>query len=169
MTPRALFRLPRLLTLHLVGMLASVLALYAPPTAAQGAGQLRVASAFDPQTMDPHAVALLYHSRVVFQVYESLVGRDERFQLEPGLALSRQQHTPTSWRFRLRNGVIFHDGTPFTADDAVFSFERALTAPSQRAFQLKGVSGVKKLDSHLIEIQLEAQTPCCPKSCSTWP
>ena len=51
------------------------------------AAPLRIASAFDPQTMDPHALALLYHSRVWTQVYESLVGRDEKFQLEPALAL----------------------------------------------------------------------------------
>jgi peptide/nickel transport system substrate-binding protein len=54
---------------------------------------LRVASAFDPQTMDPHALALLYHSRVAFQIYESLVGRDERFRLEPALALSWQMRS----------------------------------------------------------------------------
>lgn len=129
---------------------------------AQGA-QLRVASAFDPQTMDPHAIALLYHSRVVFQVYESLIGRDERFQMEPALAVSWQMATPTTWRFRLRPGVSFHDGSPFTADDAVFSLERALAAPSQRAFQLKGVIGVKKLEAHAIEIQLEAPDAVLPE------
>jgi peptide/nickel transport system substrate-binding protein len=53
-----------------------------------------VATAFDPQTMDPHAVALLYHSRVAFQVYESLVSRDEKFRLEPALALSWQMTRP---------------------------------------------------------------------------
>jgi len=154
----------RRLTLQVVGMLACAAALLgsAGPAAAQGA-QLRVASAFDPQTMDPHAIALLYHSRVVHQVYESLVGRDERYQLEPALALSWQMVTPTSWRFRLRNGVIFHDGTPFTADDAVFSLERALAPPSQRAFQLKGVTAIKKLDTHLIEIQLETPDAVLPE------
>jgi peptide/nickel transport system substrate-binding protein len=135
---------------------------FAAAVAAQGA-QLRVASAFDPQTMDPHAIALLYHSRVVFQVYESLIGRDERFQMEPALAVSWQMATPTTWRFRLRPGVSFHDGTPFTADDAVFSLERALAAPSQRAFQLKGVTGVKKLETHAIEIQLEAPDAVLPE------
>ena len=49
---------------------------------------LRIASAFDPQTMDPHALALLYQARVASQVYESLVTRD--FRLAPGLA--------TAWR-----------------------------------------------------------------------
>jgi len=52
---------------------------FAAPLAA-GAAMLRIASAFDPQTMDPHGLALLYHSRVVTQVYESLVNRDEEVQ-----------------------------------------------------------------------------------------
>ena len=99
---------------------------------------VRIASAFDPQTMDPHALALLYHSRVAFQVYDSLLNRDEQYRLEPSLALSWQALNPTTWRLKLRPAVTFHDGTPFTADDAVFSIERALAAPSQRSFQLKG-------------------------------
>ena len=60
---------------------------------------VRIATAFDPQTMDPHALALLYHSRVCYQVYESLVTRDEQFKLEPGLAVSWQAVSPTAWRF----------------------------------------------------------------------
>jgi peptide/nickel transport system substrate-binding protein len=124
---------------------------------------VRIATAFDPQTMDPHAIALLYHSRVVFNIYESLVGRDERFKLEPALAVSWQMVSPTAWRFKLRGGVTFHDGTPFTADDAVFSIERALAAPSQRAFQLKGVAAVKKLDALTIEFQLEAPDAVLPE------
>lgn len=134
--------------------------------AAQGGeprAHLRVASAFDPQTMDPQAIALLYHTRVHANLYESLVNRDERYKLEPALALSWQMTTPTSWRFRLRPGVVFHDGTPFTADDVVFSIERAMAPPSQRAFQLKGVTAVKKLDALTIEFQLEAPDAVLPE------
>lgn len=133
------------------------------PGTEKPAAPLRVASAFDPQTMDPHAIALLYHSRVAFQVYDSLVGRDEKFKLEPALALSWQMTAPTVWRFRLRPGVQFHDGSAFTADDAVFSLERALAAPSQRAFQLKGVTAVRKLDPLTLEVQLEAPDAVLPE------
>lgn len=133
-----------------------------PAQPAQGPA-LRVASAFDPQTMDPHAVALLYHTRVVYQIYDALVSRDDKFKLEPALALSWQMATPTTWRFRLRPGVVFHDGSPFTADDAVFSLERAMAAPSQRAFQLKGVTGFRKIDPMTIEIQLEAPDAVLPE------
>ena len=134
--------------------------LAALPASAQ---TLRIASAFDPQTMDPHGLALLYHTRVVSQVYESLVGRDEKFALEPALAASWQMTSPTAWRFRLRAGVVFHDGSRFTADDAVFSVERAMAPPSQRAFQLKGVKAVRKLDDATIEFQLEAPDAVLPE------
>ena len=127
------------------------------------AAPLRIASAFDPQTMDPHALALLYHSRVWTQVYESLVGRDEKFQLEPALALSWQATSPTSWRFKLRPGVTFHDGAPFTADDVVFSVERALAPPSQRGFQLKGVKAARKVDDLTVEFTLDAPEAVLPE------
>ena len=127
------------------------------------AATLRIASAFDPQTMDPHALALLYHSRVYTQVYESLVNRDEQFRLEPSLALSWQAVGPTTWRFKLRPGVLFHDGTPFTADDAVFSFERALGGTSQRSFQLKGVKAARKVDDLTLDLVLEAPDAVLPE------
>jgi peptide/nickel transport system substrate-binding protein len=132
------------------------------PLQAAGPHVLRIASAFDPQSMDPHAVALLYHTRVAFQIHDSLVNRDEQFRLEPALALSWQATGPTTWRFKLRPGVSFHDGAPFTADDAVFSIERALAPPSQRSFQLKGVKAARKIDDLTLEIQLEAPDAVLP-------
>jgi len=124
---------------------------------------LRIASGFDPQTMDPHALALLYHSRVHQQVYDALVNRDEQFRIEPALALSWQALNPTTWRFKLRPGVTFHDGTPFSADDAVFSIERALGPTSQRAFQLKGVTGAKKVDALTIDVTLATPDAVLPE------
>jgi peptide/nickel transport system substrate-binding protein len=146
-----------------LGCLRFALALLVLAGSTANAASLRIATAFDPQTMDPHALALLYHSRVAFQVYESLVGRDEKFQLEPALAVAWQMTAPTRWRFRLRPDVSFHDGTPLTADDVVFSLERAMVAPSQRAFQLKGVAAVRKLDPLQVEFQLEAPDAVLPE------
>ncbi len=127
------------------------------------AQSLRIATAFDPQSMDPHALALQYHSRVIFQIYEFLINRDEQFKLEPALAVSWEMTNPTTWRFKLRPGVTFHDGTPFTADDAVFSIQRAINAPSQRAFQLKGVTAAAKVDNLTIDLKLEAPDAVLPE------
>jgi peptide/nickel transport system substrate-binding protein len=126
------------------------------------AAPLRIASGFDPQTMDPHALALLYHTRVWTQIYDALITRDEQFNLEPALAVSWSAVNPTTWRFKLRPSVVFHDGSRFTADDAVFSIERAMGTTSQRAFQLKGITGVKKVDDTTIEITLATPDAVLP-------
>ncbi|TAN56400.1 MAG: ABC transporter substrate-binding protein, partial [Betaproteobacteria bacterium] len=132
-----------------------------------GAKTLRYASGFDPQSMDPHALALLYHSRVNTQIYESLVGRDREFRLEPALALSWQSPDPKTWRFRLRPGVKFHDGAPLDADDVVFSIERALAKTSQRASQLRGVTGARKVDALTVDVLLQAPDAVLPEK--LWP
>ena len=124
---------------------------------------LRFASAFDPNSLDPHSLALLYQTRVVTQIYEGLVNRDQNFKLEPSLAVSWQAIEPTTWRFKLRPDVKFHDGTSFTADDAAFSIERALAKTSQRASQLRGVTGVRKVDALTIDIQLSAPDAVLPE------
>jgi peptide/nickel transport system substrate-binding protein len=137
--------------------------LLAGAAASAGAAVLRVASAFDPQTMDPHSLALQYHTRVAFQVYEPLVGHDQNYHLAPVLATEWRRLDAVTWRFHLRPGVLFHDGTPFTADDAVFSIERARAAPSQRQFVLKGVAAVRKVGPLDIDIVLAAPDAVFPQ------
>ncbi|MFI4930439.1 MAG: ABC transporter substrate-binding protein, partial [Burkholderiales bacterium] len=141
----------------------ALLGALAAASLAAHAATLRIASAFDPQTMDPHALALLYHSRVAFQIYDSLVTRDERFKLEPALAESWQMVDPTTWRFKLRRGVTFHDGSPFTADDAIFSIERTQGPTSQRSFALRGLAAVRKVDEQTIDFVLAAPDAVWPE------
>jgi peptide/nickel transport system substrate-binding protein len=147
----------RLLRFLLFGALALLAAL---PLDAK---TLRFASGFDPQSLDPHALALLYQTRVVSQIYESLVFRDRNFAMEPALAVSWQQLEPKRWRFKLRAGVKFHDGAPFTADDVVFSIERALHKNSQRSFQLRGILEVRKLDDLTVDFMLAAPDAVLPE------
>ena len=144
-------------------LLALLIGATVATSAAAAAVSLRIATAFDPQTMDPHALALLYHSRIAFQVHDSLLNRDEQFRIEPSLALSWSQVDARTWRFKLRQGVAFHDGSPFTVDDAIFSIQRAMTPPSQRAFQLKGVTAAKKVDDQTLQIELEAPDAVLPE------
>lgn len=150
--------LPMMITTLLLG--AAAQAQQQQPSAPR---LLRFASAFDPQSMDPHAVALLYQTRVVTQIYEGLVNRDERFRLEPALALSWTPLDAKTWRFRLRPGVRFHDGSAFTADDVVFSIGRALQRESQRAGQLRGVLGARTVDALTVDVQLAAPDAVLPE------
>ncbi len=111
--------------------------------------------------MDPHAVASAYNGRILQQVYEPLVGRDERFRLEPRLA-STWEAVEGGWRFKLRRDVKFHDGTPFTADDVVFSVERGLRPESQLRVSLPGVTGAKKVDDYTVDLLTSGFTPVLP-------
>src|SRR5450631_2432630 len=139
-------------------LLAGCLAAFAIP-----AKTLRMASAFDPQSMDPHALALQYQTRVVSQIYESLVNRGRNFELEASLAVSWQQLEPKRWRCKIRPGVRFHDGAPLTADDVVFAIERALLRNSQRSFQLRGVETVRKVDDLTVDFLLAAPDAVLPE------
>ena len=153
---------------RLPGLCVAILMAGAAAGLAQAA-TLRIASAFDPQTMDPHAVALLYHTRVVHQIHESLINRDAQFKLEPSLALSWAMTGPANWRFKLRPGVKFHDGAAFTADDVVFSIARALGPSSQRSFTLKGISAVKKIDALTVDFVLSTPDAVLPDKLSNVP
>ena len=74
----------------------------------QAAKIFRYASQVDPGTMDPHALASLYHTRVIGQVYEPLIGRDEAFRLQPRLALSWSMlDNGHAWRLKLRQDRTF--------------------------------------------------------------
>ena len=92
---------------------------------------LRFASQGDPQTMDPHSQNESFTNSVNQQVYEYLIHRDKQLNFVPGLATSWEQVSPLKWRFKIRQGVKFHDGSAFTADDVVYSINRAKEPTSQ--------------------------------------
>ena len=98
---------------------------------AADAQTLRWASQGDPQTMDPHSQNESMTNMMNGQVYERLTSRDRQLKIVPGLATEWEQTGPLTWRFKLRPGVKFHDGSPLTADDVVFSIQRGQMPTSQ--------------------------------------
>jgi len=120
---------------------------------------LKYASQNDPQTVDPHAANLLVSARLTMQVYDTLVYRDRDWKVMPWLAESWKQVSPMAWRFKLREGVKFHDGTPLTADDVVFSLERALSPLSQMRTSVQGVSKARALDPLTVEFTMAEPNP----------
>jgi peptide/nickel transport system substrate-binding protein len=138
-------------------ILAAAAAFFVSPPA--GAVTLKYASQNDPQTVDPHAANLLVASRLTSQIYDTLVYRDKGWKAVPWLAESWTQVSPTVWRFKLREGVKFHDGTPLTADDVVFSLERALSPLSQMRTSVQGVASGRAVDARTVELTLSEPNP----------
>ena len=108
---------------------ASVAALAAAPSL--HAKPFKWASAGEISTWDIHSQNNALQNGIHAAVYESLVYYNSRtFKIEPVLATSWNQVAPTQLRVNLRQGVKFHDGSPFTADDAAYSIERAMMKSS---------------------------------------
>ena len=126
---------------------------------AANAVTLKYASQNDPQTVDPHAANLLVSARLTMQVYDTLVYRDRGWKAVPWLAESWTQVSPSVWRFKLREGVKFHDGTPLTADDVVFSLERALSPLSQMRTSVQGIAKGRAIDPRTVEFTLSEPNP----------
>jgi peptide/nickel transport system substrate-binding protein len=151
----------------MVGVLMLTLA-GAMPLHAQ-AQTLRWASQGDPQTMDPHAQNELLTNAMNGQVYETLVNRDQQMRIEPVLATSWKQLGPTKWRLTLRPGVKFHDGSPFGADDVVFSSQRARAGTSDIAVYANALGTVKKIDALTVEFDTPAVNPVFLEHLTTLP
>jgi len=116
-------------------------------------------------TMDPHATNDFVTQMVMTQIYETLVKIDADLSLQPGLALSWEHTGGTTWRFRLRPGVRFHDGTPLKASDVVFSVTRAREGRFWSAFA-GPIARVEVVDAETIDVVTEQPDPLLPRKMS---
>ncbi len=146
---------------HATLTLALALAQAAAALAASSAQAqtLRWASQGDPLTMDPHSQNEGLTNAMNGQVYEKLVKRDRQLNIGPGLATSWQQTGPLSWRFKLRPGVQFHDGTPLTVEDVVFSVQRAQLPTANIAVYANAVGTPVAIDKDTVEFRLAKVNP----------
>ena len=123
---------------------------------------LRVANQGDVQSMDPHSLNESLQLGFDGSIYESLVGRGKDMSVVPLLATKWTQTSPTVWRFELRKGVKFHDGTPFSADDVVFSFKRAAADGSDMKGYTAPVKEVRKISELVVDIETVTPFPILP-------
>ena len=91
------------------------------------AAELRIGLGADVTSLDPHFLNVAPNNNAAWQIFDALVHVDANARLIPGLALSWRAIDPTTWEFKLRRGVKFHDGSDFTAEDVIFSLERPAT------------------------------------------
>jgi peptide/nickel transport system substrate-binding protein len=134
---------------------AALLALAVPVHAAT----LKWAAQNDILTLDPHSQNHATTSSLLQHAYEGLTRYAKDYSIEPALATSWQQVTPTQLRFTLRKGVKFHDGSPFTADDVVFSFQRILQPQGTMQVYVGSVKEVKKVDDYTVDFMLSGPNP----------
>ena len=113
----------------------------------------------DPQTMDPHSQNETLTNSMNGQVYESLVQRDKQLNIVGGLATEWAQINPTLWRMKLRSGVKFHDASPFTSEDVVFSVKRAQHAASPFRAYATAMGEPRKVDDLTVEFALTQFNP----------
>src|SRR5207244_9463236 len=94
------------------------------------AANLTIGLGTDVTAIDPHCHNLTPNNNVAAHIFGYLVERNEKSQLQPGLATEWKTIDPLTWEFKLRKGVKFHDGTDFTAADVIATIERVPTVPN---------------------------------------
>lgn len=148
-------------TLSLPAALVVAAALAATPARAE---TLTIGTALPPQSLDPHFANIAYNIQTAMHFFDPLVGFDAQMRLIPVLAEAWKPIGDTTWEFKLRKGVKFHDGSPFTADDVVFTFERLLGVPNSPSPMARFSQGKKivKVDDYTLHVSTEKPSPTVP-------
>ena len=154
-------RKPVLFALVLAGALAAAAA------PAQSA-TLRWAFQGQLNALDPYTLNETFTLGQLGNVYEGLTTRGEDLEILPALAESWEVIEPTRWRFHLRQGVKFHNGNDFNADDVVFSVERVLSPNSDLKTRLPGDVKAEKVDDYTVDFVLTTPNPILHYEWDTW-
>src|SRR5687768_5206174 len=128
------------------------------------ARDLVIGQGTDASLLDPHYSTSASDINVFFNLYDNLVMRDENLNLTPGLATSWKLVDDKTWHFKLREGVVFHNGDRFSADDVKFSLDRAISEnPRTSVFAaLNTIERVDILDPSTVNIVTKQPDPLLP-------
>ena len=132
---------------------------------AAGAQNLTIGTGGSITSLDPHFFNAAPNNALANHVFDRLVDRDARSRLTPGLAESWRALDDLTWEFRLREGVTWHDGRPFTADDVVFTLGRAPSVPNSPSgfgSMLRMVAGVEIIDARTLRVRTSRPNPLMP-------
>jgi peptide/nickel transport system substrate-binding protein len=137
-------------------------------TTAAHAKTFKYAFQGDLNALDPYTLNETFTLGALGNVMEGLTKRDKDLKIIPGLAEKWENPEPTRWRFTLRKGVKFHGGEDFTADDVVFSAERAKHPDSQIRSRLQADTKIVKVDDHTVDFITALPNPIIFYEWDTW-
>ena len=140
---------------------------FAPHAAAQ---ELKIAVAADVTSIDPHFFNLFPNNNIAEHIFDKLVQMDADSRMIPGIATSWKTIDPTTWEFKLRKGVKFHDGSELTAEDVAFSIDRVAQIPNSPGpfvAYTKAIVGKQIVDPYTIRFKTAAPHPLMPNDLST--
>src|SRR3954452_12016434 len=126
----------------------------------QASGNRIAAIAGEPDQLDPQKTSACFSFEVLENVFDTLVEPDENLEMRPALAESwNVSPDQLTWTFHLRKGVTFHDGSPFTADDVVYSYRRIIDQQLAHVDKFSAVTGVTAPDPATVVITVKQPTP----------
>lgn len=128
------------------------------------ARDLRVAMPIEATSIDPAAMIQPYNGSVSLHLYDGLIRRKPDMTLEPGLATSWRSLDDTTWEFRLRKGVKWHDGSDFSASDVIATIDRirALDVPVSFRLYTSTIATMTAVDPLTLRIKTQAADPLLP-------
>jgi peptide/nickel transport system substrate-binding protein len=144
------------------------LALIVSATNATAQTTLKFAFQGDAKSLDPYSLNETFTLGFLGNVYEGLTRRGPDLEIQPALAESWEIIEPTRWRFHLREGVKFHNGNEFTAEDVVFSFNRVQAEGSDLTTRVPSDAKIEKVDEHTVDFVLSAPNPILNAEWDTW-
>jgi len=142
---------------------ALVATMLASPVAALAA-DLVIATKSGPASMDPHFTATSANAEATKHVFDTLLRSGNDLEILPSLATSWETIDDTTWEFKLREGVKFHDGSDFTAEDVKFSIERIpnVTGPNPSTIYVRRVASVEVVDDCTVRVKTHGPAPTLP-------
>jgi len=129
---------------------------------------LRFASQGDVTSMDPYVIDETFTSGFLGNVYEGLIRRGSDLSIEPALAERWEMLDPLRWRFILRRDVTFHDGSPFSADDVIYSAERVRSGSSDFKNRLSADTQIVKIDDYTVDFITSTPNPILHFQWGNW-
>jgi peptide/nickel transport system substrate-binding protein len=126
----------------------------------EASGSLIAAIAGEPDQLDPQKTSAYFSFEVLENVYDTLVEPDADLEMRPALAESWDvSPDQLHWTFHLRKGVAFHDGSPFSADDVVYSYRRIIDEKLSNSYRFSSVTAVDAIDPATVRITVSKPTP----------